>query len=87
MEIEKVKKRREGEEMMVELVKGDIGGLEVPLRAILLQGSRQKAVAGRHALPYGVSGFCFSLASDVISLDYNYKLSLYNNYIVYRMIT
>ncbi len=39
---------------MVGLVNGHIGGLEVLLRAVLLQGSRQKAVAERHALPSGV---------------------------------
>ena len=67
---------------MVSLVNGLIGGLEVLLRAFLLQGSRQKAVAGRHALPYGVSGFCFLFSSSDISLDYNYKQSLYNNYYI-----
>jgi len=67
---------------MVGLVNRHIGGLEVLSRAFLLQGSRQKAVAGRHALPCGVLGFCFLLSSKDISLDYNYKLSLYNNYIV-----
>ena len=30
---------------------------------------------------WSVGRFCFLLASDVISLDYNYKQSLYNNYI------
>jgi hypothetical protein len=67
---------------MVGLVNGPVGGLKVLLRAFLLQGSRRKAVAERHALPYGVSGLCFLFASDGISLDYNYKLSLYNNYIL-----
>ena len=67
------------EEDMVGSVNGHIGGLEVLLRAFLLQGSRQKAVAGRHALPCGVSGFCFLFSGNDISLDYNYKLSLYNN--------
>ena len=67
---------------MVGLVNRHIGGLKVTLRAFVLRGSRRKAVAERHALPCGVSGFCYVLGSDVISLDYNYKLSLYNNYIV-----
>ena len=39
---------------MVGLVKGHVGGLKVYLRALLLQGSRQKAVAERNALPSGV---------------------------------
>jgi len=46
---------------MVGLVNEHIGGLKVPLRVFLLQGSRQKAVAERHALPSGVWGtsvFC-----------------------------
>ena len=64
---------------MVGLVNGPVGGLKVLLRAFILQGSRRKAVAERHALPCGVSGFCFLFASNGISLDYNYKLSLYNN--------
>jgi hypothetical protein len=41
---------------MVGLVKGLVRGLEVNLRAFLVQGSRQKAVAERHALLGGVSG-------------------------------
>ena len=63
---------------MVGLVNGPVGGLKVLLRAFLLQGSRRKAVAERHALPCGVSGFCLLLGSDLISLDYNSKQSLYN---------
>jgi hypothetical protein len=74
--------REEGGSYIIGLVNGSVGGLEVLLRAFLLQGSRQKAVAERHALPCGVSGLCFQFGSDVISLDYNYKLSLYNNYIL-----
>lgn len=55
MEIEEVKE--EGMvEGMVRLVNGHVGGLEVLLRAFLLQGSRRKAVAERHALPSRVSG-------------------------------
>ena len=87
MEREEREKRRGekgggGKRVMVGLVNGPVGGLKVLLRLFLLQGSRQKAVAERHALPCGVSGLCFQFGSDVISLDYNYKLSLYNNYIV-----
>jgi len=67
---------------MVRLVNEHIGGLEVLLRRFLLQGLRQEAVAVRHALPCVVSGLCFLLSSNGISLDYNYKLSLYNNYIL-----
>lgn len=58
---------------MVELVDRVLGGLKVLLRAFLLQGSRRKAVAERHALPCGVSGFCLLLGSDLISLVYNQK--------------
>jgi len=69
----------EREKDMIRLVSEPIGSLEVLLRALLLQGLRQKAVARRHALPCGVSGLCFLFSSNGISLDYNYKLSLYNN--------
>jgi hypothetical protein len=44
---------------MVELVDGLARGLEVPLRAFLLQGTRRKAVAGRHALSYEVLRLVF----------------------------
>ena len=74
--------REEERRSMVGLVNEPVGGLKVLLRAFLLQGSRRKAVAERHALPCGVSGFCFLFASDGISLDYNYKQSLYNNYYI-----
>jgi len=74
---------REEKRWVVWLVDGSVGGLKVLLRAFLLHGSRRKAVAERHALPSGVLGdSVFLLGSDVISLDYNYKLSLYNNYIL-----
>jgi hypothetical protein len=76
------REEREESGNIVGLANGPVGGLKVLLRAFLLQGSRRKAVAERHALPCGVSGFCFLFGSDVISLDYNYKLSLYNNYIL-----
>jgi hypothetical protein len=76
------REEKERKKDMVGLVNEPVGGLKVLLRAFLLQGSRRKAVAERHALPCGVSGFCFLFGSDVISLDYNYKLSLYNNYIL-----
>jgi len=45
---------------MVGLVNGHTGGLKLHLRALLLQGSRQKAVAERNALPSGVYGDCIS---------------------------
>jgi len=70
---------REEKRWVVWLVDGSVGGLKVLLRAFLLHGSRRKAVAERHALLCEVSGFCFLFASNGISLDYNYKLSLYNN--------
>lgn len=57
------------------LVNRVIGSLEVDLRGFMLEGIRQKAVAVANALP------CVIGKVDVISLDYNYKLSLYNNYI------
>jgi hypothetical protein len=81
---EREKKRGKRGEMrvMVGLVNGPVGGLKVLLRAFLLRGSRRKAVAERHALPCGVAGSCFVFAGNGISLDYNYKLSLYNNYIL-----
>ena len=41
---------------------------EVYFRGIL-KGLRRKAVAERHALPCGVSGFCFTSDIDGISLD------------------
>jgi len=39
---------------MVGLINGIVGSLKVYLRELLLQGSRQKAEAERHALPSGV---------------------------------
>jgi len=42
----------ERRESIVGLVNGHARGSKVTLRAFLLQGSRQKAVAERHALLY-----------------------------------
>jgi len=54
---------------VVGLANGRTGGLKVNLRAFLLEGSRQKAVAERYALPCVVLGSCFLFDGDVISLD------------------
>ena len=67
--LRRCKKWRERGERLVGLVNGPVVGLKVPLREVLVQGSRRKAVAERHALPCGVSDFCFLFGSDVISLD------------------
>jgi hypothetical protein len=67
---------------MVGLVKGHVGGLKVHLRVLF--GTRLKAKGGGGTPRLGLMSdgrLCLLLNSDGISLDYNYKQSLYNNYI------
>ena len=66
---------------MVGLVNGNAGGLKVPLRALFVTRLKAKGGGGTPRLAkWSVGSFCFLFASDVISLDYNSKQSLYNNY-------
>jgi len=65
---------------MVGVFNGLVGSLEVPVGAFVLQGSKAKAVAVPTPAIRSVGRLCFLPGSDVISLDYNSKQSLYNNY-------
>ena len=67
---------------MVGLVKGHVGGLKVYLRKFFGTRLKAKGGGGKPRLDLMSDGrLCLLLNSDVISLDYNYKQSLYNNYI------
>ena len=69
---------------MVGLVKGHVGGLKVYLRTLFGTRLKAKGGGGTPRLDLMSDGrLCLLLNSDGISLDYNYKLSLYNNYIVF----
>ena len=69
------------EERVVGLVNGNAGGLKVPLRALFVTRLKAKGGGGTPRLALMNSGsLCCLLAGDVISLDYNSKQSLYNNY-------
>ena len=57
--------------------------LKSAFEGILIARLKAKGGGGTPRLALMNTGsFCFLFGSDGISLDYNYKLSLYNNYIV-----
>ena len=57
--------------------------LKSAFEGILIARLKAKGGGGTPRLALMNAGsFCFMFGSDGISLDYNYKLSLYNNYIV-----